>query len=454
MKVLDDLSKADLQQDTVLTIGAFDGIHRGHRQLIHTIVERARAAGRLAGVITFHPHPVAVLAPDRAPTYLTTPGEKVALLEGLGIEVVALLPFSPEMADLPARNFMELVTRHLRMRELWVGADFALGRDREGDVAALRQLGPDLGYELHVVEPVELDEGVVSSSRIRSLVRDGHVEEAARLLGRYHSLSGEVVSGAHRGRGLGFPTANLEVRAERAVPANGVYAVYAVLGSERYPAVANVGVRPSFDNGQRTIETHIFDFAQDIYGCDLVVEFVARLRDERRFASAEELIDQIACDSKRAKDILIPVHAAPESPGLDPPCPYRYQEVAHTADRALRVWGQRLRDLFAGAARGMYGLMAHLDGVVVTDWLDLQVQSVDREALLIDWLNELLYLTEAHGLLFAQCQILSLSDTELTARVGGVAALVTGAHIKAATYHDLALAREEGGWSTVITFDV
>ncbi len=449
MRVLDDLEKADLLQDTVLTIGAFDGIHRGHQTLIHTIVERARATQRLAGLITFHPHPVAVLAPERAPSYLTTPGEKVALLEGLGLDLVALLPFSPEMAALSARSFMERMSRSLQMRELWVGADFALGRNREGDVATLRGLGQELGYELHVVEPVVLDEGVISSSRIRSLVRDGHVKKAARLLGRYHSLSGEVVSGARRGRDMGFPTANLEVRPERAVPANGVYAVYAVLGTERYPGVANVGVRPSFDNGALTIETHIFDFAQDIYGCDLVVEFVARLRDERRFASADDLIAQIERDSQAAREILGTGPA-----GQELPCSYRFREVDHTADRALHVWGRRLPDLYAGAARGMYGLMADLDGVVATDWVDLQVQGADAEALLVDWLNELLYRTEADGLLFSQCQILSLTDTELVARVGGVDAPVTGAHIKAATYHDLALVQEDGGWSTVITFDV
>ncbi|MFN2228022.1 MAG: riboflavin biosynthesis protein RibF, partial [Anaerolineae bacterium] len=272
MEVIDDLAKVGLRRETVLTIGAFDGVHRGHQALISPVVTRARAAGRLSGVITFHPHPAVVLAPDRAPRYLTTPGEKVALLEKLGVDLVVLLTFDRRMAGTPARDFVEKVAWRLRMQELWVGADFALGRDRQGDVDYLRRLGRELGYEVHIVEPLMLDGQVVSSSRIRRLLLEGEVEDAARLLGRYPSLSGEVVEGARRGHTLGFPTANLEIRPERAVPANGVYAVYALLGRERYPAVANVGVRPTFDNGKRTVETYILDFQGDLYGCDLVVE--------------------------------------------------------------------------------------------------------------------------------------------------------------------------------------
>lgn len=469
MKIVDNLAKVNLQQETILTIGAFDGVHRGHQALINTIVKRARATGRLAALITFHPHPVVVLAPDRAPPYLTTPGEKAALLERLGVDLVVLLPFDRRLAATTARDFMEMVSRHLRVRELWVGSDFALGRNREGTVPRLRELGQELGYEVHVIEPVLGSGEVISSSRIRALLREGFIEDATRLLGRYPSLSGEVVTGAHRGHKLGFPTANLEVRPERAIPADGVYAVFAVLGPERYPGVANVGVRPSFDNGQRLVETHIFDFDQDIYGCDLVVEFVARLREERRFADIQELIAQMKRDTEIARQILAQAEQEPELfstfPGRKQEgayCRYRYRELEHTADRALWVWGEGLADLFVGAARGMYSLMADLEELVATDWREIRLEAWDRETLLVHWLNELLFYTESEGLLFVEYQVESLVDpvpagsfgAMLLARVGGLPVSTTKAHVKAATFHNLEIVQGETGWTTEITFDV
>jgi len=457
MEVIDDLAKVGLRRETILTIGAFDGVHRGHQVLISPVVTRARAAGRLSGVITFHPHPAVVLAPHRAPRYLTTPGEKVAVLERLGVDLVVLLTFDERLATTPARDFVEMVSWRLRMQELWVGADFSLGRNREGNVAYLRQLGQELGYEVHIVEPLLVDGQVVSSSRIRRLLAEGEVEGAARLLGRYPRVSGEVVEGARRGHSLGFPTANLEVRPERAVPANGVYAVFAQLGRQRYAAVANVGVRPTFDNGQRIVETYILDFEGDIYGCDLVVDFVARLRKERRFEKVEDLIEQIGKDSEMARSILQdqdePGSAALPGEGS---CPYRYREVEHTADRALQVWGQSLPALFVGAAQGMYSLMDDLDrqGLVATEWHTVSLEALDREGLLVDWLNELLFLAESEELLLVSFEIDSLTGTSLEGRVGGVPAKEVKSDIKAATYHNLELREKEGGWSTLITFDV
>jgi SHS2 domain-containing protein len=263
-----------------------------------------------------------------------------------------------------------------------------------------------------------------------------------------------VVAGAERGQNLGFPTANLEVRPERALPDDGVYAVFAVLGAERYKGVANVGIRPSFDDGRRTVETHIFDFEQDIYGCDLVIEFVARLRDERRFDDVGDLTTQIGQDGDTARRILDGIQPATEREAVGAPCPYRFVEIEHTADRALEVWGKELTDLFAGAAKGMYSLMAELNGLVATNWLELRLEGWDTESLLVDWLNELLFLTETEGLLFVDYRIESLTDTELVARAGGVISSVTGAHIKAATFHDLSLRQGRSGWSTELTFDV
>ncbi len=488
MEILDDLAKAALRQETILTIGIFDGLHRGHQALIRRVVDRARETDCLAAVLTFHPHPAAVLRPDQAPPMLTTPGEKVALFETSGIDLVVLLPFSHELARTSARRFSERLRNSLRMRELWIGSDFVLGHRREGNVSRLRKYGQELGFEVHVIDPVlqaGSDLTVVSSSRIRTLLQAGKIREASELLGRYPSLSGEVVYGAQRGRTLGFPTANLEVRSERAVPANGVYAVFALLGAERHAGVANVGIRPSFDNGQRTVETHILGFDRDIYGCDLVIEFVARLRDERRFEDIGDLVTQIQADCREARRILAgawqssaweapdrrsrsaPVEAAANEdsdinratdkgaeefrPGA---CRHRVEEVEHTADRAIKVWGGSLPAVFVGAARGMYGLMADSEGLVATNWREIHLEGLDRESLLVEWLNELLFITEMEALLLVEAQIVTLSNEALIARVGMVQGEVTMAQIKAATFHNLTIREDETGWTTVITFDV
>jgi riboflavin kinase/FMN adenylyltransferase len=461
MQIIDDLVLASLRQETILTIGAFDGLHRGHQALITTVVERARETDRLAALITFHPHPAMALAPERAPRYLTTPGEKVALLENLGVDLVVLLPFDRELADMPAREFMEKASRHLRVRELWVGADFALGRNREGDVSRLRELGAELGYEVTIFQTVLVEGRQVSSSRIRSLLLEGRIAEATTLLGRYPSITGEVVPGAERGRVPGFPTAKLKVRPERAMPADGVYAVFALLGSERYPAVASLGVSPSFDSGHRAVETHILDFDEDIHGCDLVVEFVSRLRDKRRFTDPEDLAAQTEIDIRTTRRILNQEEAGKQGRPLEARR-YRFRELEHTADRALHVWGKGLPDLLVGAARGMCSLMGNLEDLTPEVWRTVRLEADDREALLVDWLNELLFLIEQEGLLFVDFRIQSASDVAeplqdratLVANVGGAVAPVTRAHIKAATFHDLQLVKDNDGWSTVITFDV
>ena len=304
MRFVDNINQTNLDQDTVLAIGSFDGIHRGHQHLIDQVLRQAHQKGLLAGLITFYPHPAAILAPEKAPPYLTTPGEKIALLEKQGLELVAILPFDRQLAQTSARDFMQTLKRHMRLKELWVGADFTLGRDREGGLPVLQMLGQELGFDVTSVEPLLWEGKTISSTRIRRCLAAGQVRRAAALLGRYPSLSGKVVPGVQRGRQLGIPTANLAVRPERSVPADGVYAIYALLGQERHLGVANVGVRPSFDNGERTIETHILDFDQDIYGVDLVVEFVERLRDEKRFNNIDELIAQIVQDIERARHIL------------------------------------------------------------------------------------------------------------------------------------------------------
>lgn len=304
MQLIDNLSQANLHQDTVLTIGSFDGVHWGHQHLISQILRRAREKNFLAGLITFYPHPAAVLTPDKAPRNLTSPGEKVALLKKLGLDLVAILPFDLQVVQTSARDFIMAIKQHLRLKELWIGPGFALGRKREGDLPILRALGQELGFSVTSVEPLLWKNEIVSSTRIRHHLAAGRVCHVTTLLRRYPSLSGEVVPGSKRKRQQNIPTVNLTVRPDRAIPADGVYAVYAVLGQERHLGVASIGVRPGFDNGERTIEIHILDFKENIYGIDLVVEFVERLRNKQWFSNVDELMTQIAQDIEQTRLIL------------------------------------------------------------------------------------------------------------------------------------------------------
>lgn len=304
MRLIDDLASARVERPTVVTVGAFDGLHIGHQQIIQRLIDHARETGRLSAVVTFHPHPRAVLRPWLSPKVLTTPGEKAVLLAQMGLDILVLVGFTPQLARMPARDFVRLLRERLQMEELWVGRDFALGRGREGDVPALQAMGDDLGFAVKVFEPVTVEGRPVSSTEVRELLATGQVDEARRLLGRPYSIAGEVVGGARRGRCLGFPTANLAVRPERALPPDGVYAVYAVVGNERLPAVANIGERPSFNTGQRAIEVHILDYSGDLYGRDLAVEFLRRLRAEQRFSDVCQLVEQISRDVEQARRIF------------------------------------------------------------------------------------------------------------------------------------------------------
>jgi riboflavin kinase/FMN adenylyltransferase len=290
--------------ESVLTVGAFDGIHIGHQDLIAKLIDRARHTGRISALITFDPHPAAVLHPEEPFYYLTTSTEKRDLVEPLGLDVLVVLNFDLDLAGLPPRAFVQRLSERMRMREMWIGPDFALGRQRQGDVARLRHLGNEHGFEVYDIPYVTQGAQRVSSSTIRALLQEGRVDEVSYLLGRPYALSGKVVPGARRGHDLGFPTANVSVAPDRALPAYGVYATYARLGSERYRSVTNVGVRPTFDNGACSVEAYLMDFAQDIYGRELAIDFVARLRPEKRFAGVQELIVQMEHDVERARQIL------------------------------------------------------------------------------------------------------------------------------------------------------
>ena len=314
MQVIDELSKANLNAPSFVTIGSYDGVHIGHQHLLKQMKGAAARAGCLAVMVTFHPRPQAVLAPDRPVTYLTMPDEKIALLEGLGLDLAAVLRFTRETAQTPAADFVAGLVTHLKMRQLWAGADFALGRNREGDIPRLRELGQTMGFEVAVVEPLVQAGEVVSSTRIRNLLAVGEIRQATALLGRYPSLVGRVTTGARRGRQLGFPTANLALMAERVIPADGVYAGFAWVNGRRYPAVTNIGVRPSFSETARTVEAHLLDFSGDLYGVDLRLEFVERLRPEKRFEALDALVTQIRADAERAALLLAQEAPTPTLP--------------------------------------------------------------------------------------------------------------------------------------------
>ncbi len=293
-------------RNTWVTIGVFDGVHVGHQALLRDFVAEAHQHDAQAVVVTFYPHPAEVLGSVEVPFYLTSPEEKAARIAALGVDVLVTHPFDREVAQRSAYDFMADLHAHLGLRRLWVGYDFALGRHREGDIPTLRRLGQRLGYSLHVVEAYVLDGEVVSSTRIRQALYAGDVAGAARLLGRWYDVQGEVVRGDGRGRTLGFPTANLAVWPKRLIPKAGVYACYAEVAGRVHPAVVNIGTRPTFASqaAPPRIEAHLLDFSGELYGQKLTLQFVARLRDERRFPSPEALAAQINRDIEVAREHL------------------------------------------------------------------------------------------------------------------------------------------------------
>jgi len=290
-----------------VTIGSFDGVHRGHQMLVQDLVREAHSAGCQAVVVTFFPHPSVVLRGASGPFYLTSPEERAKLLEELGVDQVLTLRFTRELADTPAEDFIALLQRQLGMRQLWVGFNFALGRGREGDIPLLQRLGDLHDFDLHIVQPIEIDGEIVSSSLIRSLLNRGEVARAADFLGRRYVVEGEIVHGDGRGRTIGIPTANFSVWPERVLPAGGVYAGWVHFPQgERRAAVANIGVRPTFENQPPVprLEALVLDFDQDLYGQTLSFEFVQHLRGEQRFSSVEALIEQIQKDVQTSRGVL------------------------------------------------------------------------------------------------------------------------------------------------------
>ncbi len=304
MQLEEELARFSPGQDTLLTIGVFDGVHLGHKHLISKLVEAAKQENLLPGVVTFRQHPQELVSPQAKLSFLTSLEERVALLRSEGVGLVAPLPFTGEVAQLSARRFVTLLQKHLRMRGLVIGPDFALGKNREGDTKTLAKLGKEMNFSVTVVPPALIGGEVVSSTAIRKALAEGDVRKANKLAGRLFSLRGIVVGGAGRGAGLGFPTANLDTNSHQALPADGVYAGWALINAQTYPSLANVGKCPTFGGIERRVEVYILDYKGDLYGRDLKVDFVERLREERQFGSTEELKRQMAEDVKQGRAIL------------------------------------------------------------------------------------------------------------------------------------------------------
>ena len=316
MRIFTDLRQAQLDGPTVLTIGNFDGVHLGHQALLNSMkiiaarLEKEQGQPAQTAILTFDPHPLRVLRPEVPLHLLTTPMERLEIAASLGIAYGIIQPFTQEVAQLTPEAFVALLKKHLGLAILVVGPDFALGRNRSGDLPSLRALGAAMSFTVEVIEPIAIQEEIVRSSRIRALLNEGEVSRVSTLLGRPYRITGVVEHGDQRGRQVGIPTANLRTPPEKVLPADGVYVTRTLIASfERidvYPSVTNIGVRPTVDGLHRRVETHILDFpppdeVDDLYGRTLAVDFLSRLRGEMRFSSLNDLVRQIHADIAQAR---------------------------------------------------------------------------------------------------------------------------------------------------------
>ncbi len=299
-----DLIGLDKLGPTAVTIGVFDGVHRGHQLLLSELARLAAQSGLSPTVVVVHPPPRPVLAGQDDWQYVTDLEYRAQLLKQCGAENVVVLNFTRQVSLIDAHTFCKLLVDNLQMRLLVAGPDFALGHNREGVIPRLREIGSGAGFTVETIEPVQLNDRPVSTTAVRVAVQEGRVADAQAIMGRYFQLSGQVAPGDRRGRLIGFPTANLILDSRQLMPADGVYAVFAQVGEQTIPSVANYGERPTFAGTSRLLEAHLLDFEGDLYGERLTVAFVERIRAERRFAGIDELRKQIAADVSRARQIL------------------------------------------------------------------------------------------------------------------------------------------------------
>lgn len=298
------LTEVQKTPPTFLAIGVFDGVHRGHQALLQAMVTEAKAANARPAVLTFFPHPITVIRQMSGRLYLATLEERVALLKELGISLVITYPFNETVRQTRAADFVDQLCTHLNMVQLW-GGSFSLGYNREGDLPFLQALGKEKGFSVHHFEALLEWEGErISSSRIRRDLASGNITAVNACLGRPYCVSGTVTQGAGRGRTIGIPTANLTIWEEQHLPANGVYAAVGTVGSETYAAATNIGVRPTVDGSHQTVEAHLLDFEGDLYGKELSLKFLHRIRDEQKFPGLDALVAQIHADIKQTREIV------------------------------------------------------------------------------------------------------------------------------------------------------
>ena len=305
MILLTDLDRIPpITDPVILTIGNFDGLHRGHKRILRKVISRAREEGGTSVVVTFEPHPLKVLYPERAPQLIQTLSQKRDIVAHLGVQVLLEIPFTKEFGQVLAEGFVRLLAERLSPREIYIGDDFRFGYQRAGDITFLRSLGDELGYTAAAFPKLKVDGVEVSSSQIRRFLLAGEMEKAVRLLGRPYIIEGIVEHGDGRGRTLGFPTANLSIENEL-IPAHGVYVVAVDVGEPRLlPAVANLGVRPTFGEGQVTVEVHLLEGGGELYGRRIRCLFFRFLRPEQKFPSPDALRDAIARDVQTARDFF------------------------------------------------------------------------------------------------------------------------------------------------------
>jgi len=304
MEIEQELAAVTPRGQTLLTIGVFDGVHAGHRYLLEKLQQRAMEKELFSGVVTFNPHPQSVLHPHNQLPWLSNLEDRVSALKELGINIVAVLTFTPKVAQLSARDFMSLLKKYLKMQGIMVGPDFGLGRGAEGNINLLRALGREMNFTVEVIPPYIINGDVVSSTLIRQALAQGDMRRVQRLMGRYFYLRGKVITSDKRGRVLGFPTANLEIKPQQASPGNGVYATITQVDGKQFPSATNIGIRPTFREGGETVETHLLQYEGDLYGKQIMVEFVQKLRDEQRFPSSEALKTQIKKDVREIQALL------------------------------------------------------------------------------------------------------------------------------------------------------
>jgi riboflavin kinase/FMN adenylyltransferase len=292
-------------RNPVLTIGNFDGVHKGHLVLFDKVKERAKAINGQSAVMTFEPHPIKVIKPGNGPLLITPTNQKLALISDSLIDVIFCIPFTQQFAAISAQDFItNILHKAIGIKEIVVGYDYSFGKGRQGNLDLLKSMGDDLGFKVHIVEPIYIDQTLVSSTSIRQLVSEGNLLEAKRLLGRDYQISGTVVKGKDRGgKILGIPTANI-IAVDELIPRRGTYVVSVGLDGKYYVGVCNIGYNPTFGENTLSIETHILDFSGNILGKTITVIFIQRLRDERRFENIQELSHQISLDMERARELF------------------------------------------------------------------------------------------------------------------------------------------------------